>query len=102
MGSMRRVAVNGGAPLTIAPATDGRGGCWLADGTIVYAPTPGSGLFAVPAAGGEPRPVTDPGKYSHREPRVIGDGEEFLFLENRSGGVWMVCLGNTAAGSTAS
>ena len=95
MGSMRRVAVSGGAPLTIAPATDGRGGCWLADGTIVYAPTPGSGLLAVPAAGGEPRPVTDPSKYSHREPRSVGDGEDFLFLENRSGGVWMVCLGNT-------
>jgi Tol biopolymer transport system component len=98
MGSMRRVAVSGGAPLTIAPATDGRGGCWLADGTIVYAPTPGSGLFAVPAAGGEPRPVADPGKYSHREPRLVGDGKEFLFLENRSGGVWMVCLGNLDSG----
>jgi eukaryotic-like serine/threonine-protein kinase len=94
MGSMRRVSVSGGAPLTIAPANDGRGGSWLADGTIVFAPTPGSGLFGVAAAGGEPRQVTDQGKYSHREPRVVGDNGDFLFLENRSGGVWMVCLGN--------
>jgi len=94
MGSMRRVSVSGGAPLTIAPANDGRGGCWLADGTIVFAPTPGSCLFVVPASGGEPRPITDQGKYSHREPRVVGDDGDYLFLENRSGGIWMVCLAN--------
>ncbi len=93
-GSLRRVSVSGGAPLTITSAADGRGGTWLADGTIVFAPTPGSGLFAVAAAGGQARPVTSPGKFSHREPRAIGDDGSFLFLENRSGGQWIVCVGN--------
>jgi Tol biopolymer transport system component len=93
-GSVRRVSVSGGAPLTIAPASDGRGGCWLADGTIIFTPTPDSGLFGVAAAGGEPRPVTEKGKYSHREPRVVGDDGDFLFLENRYGAVWVVYLGH--------
>jgi len=91
-GSMRRVAAAGGAPLTIAAAADGRGGCWLADGTIIFAPTPGSGLFRIDAAGGEARQVTEPGTSSHREPRLTGEAGQFLFLQDNGGAGWKICL----------
>jgi WD40 repeat protein len=39
-----------------APAP--RGGAWLADDSIIFAPTPNSGLLRVPAAGGSPAAAT--------------------------------------------
>ena len=94
-GQLRRVSVSGGAPLTIASATDGRGAAWLSDGTIVFAPNPGSALYAVSAGGGQTRQVTDATQYTHREPRVLPDGRHFLYLENRGGGLWQVSVGST-------
>ncbi len=40
--------------MPICDAPDGRGGAWLDDGTIVFAPTASSGLWRVPATGGAP------------------------------------------------
>ncbi|MFT5233916.1 MAG: serine/threonine protein kinase [Candidatus Krumholzibacteriia bacterium] len=93
-GSMRRVAASGGAPLTIAAASDGRGACWLEDGTIIFAPNPGAILLRVDGGGGEATPIVNGGEPGQREPRSIGDGEHFLFQETRGGLGWMVCLGN--------
>ncbi|MBE0567359.1 MAG: serine/threonine-protein kinase [Krumholzibacteria bacterium] len=93
-GALRRVAVSGGASLTIAAAPDGRGGVWLPSGEIVFAPSPGSALVAVPAGGGQPRQVTQMGLRSHREPRGLPLPGRFLFLEDRGGGVWFACVGN--------
>ena len=95
-GNLRRVSVSGGAPLTIAPAPDGRGAVWLPGGTIVFAPTPGSALFAVAAGGGQARQITDASKYTHREPRPLPDGKHFLYLEDRSGGLWHIVVGNVS------
>jgi Tol biopolymer transport system component len=97
-GNLRRVSVSGGAPLTIAPAADGRGAVWLSSGTIVFAPTPGSALFAVAAGGGQPRQLTDSSRYSHREPRSLPDDRHFLFLENRGGGQWYMSVGSIDGG----
>ena len=55
---MRKVPAAGGTPLTITKVNRSRGASWGADGTIVFAPDPGSGLMRVPAAGGEPTPLT--------------------------------------------
>ena len=57
-GELRKVQVSGGAPLTICKVARSRGATWLADDTIVFSPDPASGLFRVPAAGGEPQPLT--------------------------------------------
>ena len=55
---MRKVPVSGGTPLTLCKVTRSRGASWAPDGTIIFAPTPSSGLFRVSAAGGEPQPLT--------------------------------------------
>ncbi|HEU5181771.1 MAG TPA: protein kinase [Candidatus Polarisedimenticolia bacterium] len=61
-----------------------RGGAWLKDGTILFAPSPNSGIFRVSANGGEAVEVThvDPQlpDGSHRFPVALPDGEHFLFL----------------------
>jgi serine/threonine-protein kinase len=54
---LKRVAIGGGAPIVVSNVPMvGRGGTWSADGTIVFAGLQ-SGLFRVPAEGGQPVPV---------------------------------------------
>ena len=85
-GKLKRVPVEGGVPLTICRALNGKGGSWGRDDVIVLAPSSGAALHRVPASGGEPVPFTqlaDPYN-SHRHPRFLPDGRRFLFLA-RSG-----------------
>jgi serine/threonine protein kinase len=83
-GKLKRIAIDGGAPETVAVAGTPRGGAWSPDGTILFTPTPASPLFRVPAAGGEVRQVTtlneDRGDTSHRFPVFLPDGRHFLFF----------------------
>jgi serine/threonine-protein kinase len=55
---------------------------------IVLAPGPDSGLFRVPAAGGEPKPLTTLNKerkeISHRWPQVLPGGKLVLFTSSTS------------------
>ena len=85
-GKLKKVPVEGGAPLTICRALNGKGGSWGRDDVIVLSPSSGTALHRVPASGGEPVPFTqlaDPYN-SHRHPRFLPDGRRFLFLA-RSG-----------------
>jgi Tol biopolymer transport system component len=93
-GYLRRVSVSGGAPLTIAPASNGRGAVWMKTGQIVFAPSPNSPLFVVPAAGGQPRQITDAGSRSHREPRWLPVEGRFLYIDNVGGGEWLMWVGS--------
>jgi serine/threonine-protein kinase len=85
---LRKVQVSGGAPLTICKAARSRGATWLADDTIVFTPNPSSGLFRVPAVGGEPQPLTtldeQQGELTHRWPQALPDGKHVLFTTNNS------------------
>ena len=55
---LKRVAIaEGAAPFDICEVTDGRGGAWFDDGTIVFTDVQGSSLKRVPARGGEPAVV---------------------------------------------
>src|SRR5207253_2199896 len=56
-GSLKKVAVAGGAPTTIAPAPDPAGAAWAAAGRLAYAPSAASGLWTVGAQGGAPQPL---------------------------------------------
>jgi Tol biopolymer transport system component len=85
-GKLKKVPVEGGAPLTICRALNGKGGSWGRDDVIVLSPSSGTALHHVPASGGEPVPFTQLANpyNSHRHPRFLPDGRRFLFLA-RSG-----------------
>ena len=83
-GKVKRVALSGGPPIVLADAPAGRGGTWSRDNVIVFAQgllPAGSGLFRVPAAGGEPTAVTMPenGEDAHRWPHFLPDGRHFFY-----------------------
>jgi serine/threonine protein kinase/Tol biopolymer transport system component len=77
-GKLKKIAVSGGATITLCDAPNGRGGWWGDDGTIVFAANsqPGSGLSRVPAAGGNAERLTTPveGETLHRFPQVLPGG----------------------------
>ena len=83
-GKLKKVAVRGGPPLTIADANIPTG-TWARDDSIVF--TRGTGanwsLFRVPAAGGGPMKLTTPNadqkEVRHGWPDVLPDGQHVLF-----------------------
>ena len=56
-GKLHKVPIGGGPPTMLCDATN-RGASWGPDGTIVFATSPTSGLYRVPAAGGTAEPLT--------------------------------------------
>ena len=50
--------IAGGLPENIADATNGRGGAWSEDGTIIFTPAGGQAIFRVAASGGPVTPLT--------------------------------------------
>ena len=83
-GKLKRTDAAGGPVLALCEAENGKGGTWSRDGTILFAPTAGSGIYRVPSAGGASTPVTTldtlSGARSHRFPRFLPDGKRFLYL----------------------
>ena len=82
-GSLMRVAVSGGAPVPITDIQGARGASWGSDGAIVYTRGLSSGLWRVPADGGEPEVLTVPDRErrekGHRHPDVLPGGEAVLY-----------------------
>ncbi len=83
-GKLKKVPLEGGVALALAEAANNRGGVWLADDSIVYAPDFTSGLMRVPSAGGKPQVLTTPdsrgGERTHRWPTYLpGDASAVLF-----------------------
>jgi serine/threonine-protein kinase len=84
-GQLKRVAVDGGDPVTICgDVRNPRGGAWNADGTIAVTPAPGSALFRVSADGGTLRPFTKldvaRGEGAHHWPEFMPDGKAVLYV----------------------
>jgi eukaryotic-like serine/threonine-protein kinase len=81
-GKLRKVRVEGGKPITLAPSRWG-GGTWGADGTIIYTESYNGGLRQVSAAGGEPTRLTTPdsaaGELGHFWPQLLPDGRHVIF-----------------------
>jgi serine/threonine-protein kinase len=76
---LRIVALAGGPPVTVAQIPRFvLGASWGPNDTIVFAPTTGSGLSRISAAGGEPEVITTPdlqrGEVSHRWPAFMPNG----------------------------
>ena len=81
-GKLKKVALDGGPPITLCDARIPRGGSWGADGTIVFTPSAMSGLQRISSSGGEPRQVTTPDAAKgekHLFPQLLPDGEHVLF-----------------------
>ena len=85
-GQLKRVAVAGGNPVIVCDASAGRGGLWLDDDTIVFAPTAASPLVRVNAAGGPPAPFTElaEDETSHRFPHRLPGRQLLYFSVNRT------------------
>jgi hypothetical protein len=86
-GKLKKVAVTGGLPVTLADALDDRGGTWGEDGSIVFQPmTAGTGLMRVSSAGGTPAVLTTlgPGEAVHRWPQVLPGGAGVLYTAHSS------------------
>ena len=81
-GELKRVAVAGGNPIPVCKAPAGRGGLWLDDGMIVFAPGPNTPLMRVDAAGGEPGVFTNfaAGETSHRFPQRLPGRQPLYYV----------------------
>ena len=81
--SLRVIPADGGPGRTLCISRNGKGGTWNEDGTIVFTPDSDTPIFAVSAAGGEPRQLTEldraRGDNSHRHPWFLPDGRRFLY-----------------------
>ena len=57
-GKLKKVSVDGGAPVALADARTPRGEAWLADDSILITPNNNVGLSRVPSVGGAPQPFS--------------------------------------------
>ncbi|MFG0273840.1 MAG: protein kinase [Phycisphaerales bacterium] len=80
---MRRLDLATGTVRAVCETRGGRGGAWMDDDTIVFSPSFQTGLFRVPASGGEPQPLTvvDESQHtSHRWPTPIPGTDRFIYI----------------------
>ena len=91
---LKKVALSGGAPVTICDTPDGRGGWWAGDKSIVFAPffagTDRGGLLRVSSNGGMPSPVTSlaDGEVAHGWPQVLPGSAALLYASHASRMNW--------------
>jgi Tol biopolymer transport system component len=76
-GKLKRVAAQGGPPITIAAAPDSQGGTWSSDQYIIFSPYSRGRLYRVPASGGEVTRVTElsAGQIGHNSPLLLPNGQ---------------------------
>jgi len=84
-GKLKKLDLNGGAPMTLTGALDGRGGTWNSDGTILFAPETQTPIHRVSTGGvlGGPATTIDNTRMAettHRFPSFLPDGRHFLYL----------------------
>ena len=85
-GALKRLDLGGGAPQILAPAINGFGGTWNADGEIVFASSLTTPLMRVSAIGGAAKGVTTlgPKQQGHVGPHFLPDGRRLLFYATGS------------------
>jgi Tol biopolymer transport system component len=85
-GALKRLSLAGGNPIAVCAASAGRGGLWLDDETIVFAPSQFSPLMRVSASGGEPTEITTlaDDETGHRFPQRLPGRLFMYFATNRT------------------
>jgi serine/threonine-protein kinase len=80
-GKLKKTRIDGGEPISLCDAPQGRGASWGEDGAIIAALDTQAGLSQVPAEGGKAVPLTELGlgETTHRWPQVLPGGETVLF-----------------------
>jgi serine/threonine protein kinase/Tol biopolymer transport system component len=81
-GKLNRIDASGGPVLALCDASNGRGGAWSRDGTILFTPGLATPIYRVSAAGGPPTAVTKLLSLSDRWPQFLPDGKHFLFYQH--------------------
>jgi serine/threonine-protein kinase len=88
LNAMKKMPVSGGTPIKLTDVRASRGASWSPDGTIIFTPDPGSPLFRVSEAGGEPQPLTEldaeTNEVTHRWPQILPGGKAVLFTVHSS------------------
>ena len=81
-GKLKKILLRGGSPIVVTEATVSWGS-WGDDDTIYFCKSFSSGIYAVPAGGGQPRQVTQPGSTSddraHLWPKALPGNSGILF-----------------------
>ncbi len=83
-GHLRKILLDGGTVVEIAPADMGPGMTWGEDGRIYFSSLGGNGgIWRVPMTGGTPEPVTEvadsAAEHMHAWPQLLPGGKELLF-----------------------
>lgn len=82
-GKIKKVNISGGSVITVCDAPGFRGAWWGPDDRIYYSPTYESGLYSIPAGGGEAKvfSVLDTARRdrTHRWPQVLPGGKWVLY-----------------------
>lgn len=83
---LRKISLQGGAPMTLAKAGGMQGATWGADDTIIYSDGPARSLKKISTAGGTPMSITQldatKGETAHRWPAFLRD-KVFVFAIER-------------------
>lgn len=92
-GQLKTVVVGGGRQVTtIAPEAMNATATWNRQGQVLFTPRDGAGLMVVDVTGGAPRTATRldtaKGEQTHRNPRFLPNGRDFLYVASgRNGSV---------------
>jgi Tol biopolymer transport system component len=80
-GKLKKVSLDGGAPIALSDVLNPRGEAWGAGDAIFVTTSNNAPVSRVAARGGKPEPVTSlqQGQLSHRWPTLLPDGRTLLF-----------------------
>jgi serine/threonine-protein kinase len=80
---IRKLALSGGAPVTVCATDNFLGATWADGDTIYFVPELPGGVVAVPAAGGQPKEIVKidfvKGERQHRYPCALPGGRAVMF-----------------------
>jgi serine/threonine-protein kinase len=84
-GKLKKTRIDGGEPVSLCDAPQGRGASWGEDGNIIAALSGNTSLSQLPSAGGNVVPITElgQGEACHRWPHVLPGGKFVLFTVSR-------------------